>query len=413
MSFEIPEFTAFGKKGILESLGLETNERIVLVRIPLLGLANRLRVLLSAMLLATKWQSELLVDWRRSSGLNATLDDLFPGAFRQYTASRRVLDSVATTVNATSRIALVRSATNISQSLVILKTHGIRLEDQDIHTLATTGAQVLVLIAEGQFALRSMSCLEYFESKRKIYRQLFERASVRQEYVAVTNFFGNRLIIGLHARVFEKTHDWHVVPPQPSSENQSFAQSWDQVASLDLHLHASLQALQRHPNALIFVASNSPQAKQFLLSRLPRTHAVSLGHNLERDSLAGIRGALLDFMLLAESSLLLHTFGSSFGEEAALGRPALASIRIRKHGHVLGTELTKPFCNHPLFENADYNTKSISDEEDQQQKKCYFDEERSTSSPKSWRHREVCTRPLVRIHCDTVIKTWGVRDVYC
>ena len=66
--------------------------------------------------------------------------------------------------------------------------------------------------------------------------------------------------------------------------------------------------------------------------------------------------ALVEWLLLAESSLILNTYGSSFAEEAALlhQRP-LVSLW---HGHLIHQRsILLPFCGHMQFAQAMSQTK--------------------------------------------------------
>mgnify|MGYP007125884600 CR=1 FL=1 len=59
------------------------------------------------------------------------------------------------------------------------------------------------------------------------------------------------------------------------------------------------------------------------------------GERANLEDLAKTDAALADWLVLGDAALVLHTFGSSFGEESA-SRNGVPSVRLRSGGHVLG-----------------------------------------------------------------------------
>ena len=329
----------------------------VYLKLPNLGLANRLRILVSAIIFAADRRAKLFVDWRPSASLGASLNDLF---------REQAWDQ------------------GESNASVLLKTNGIRLDFEEEDSV--------MLEPKGQFATRDLDCREYFERKRKVYSELVATTTVQPKLKKLRTFLKEKMVFGLHIRVFDEKYDWPVVPPQNSS---STAVRWDDVAPAKLHVDAAKQLLTRHPRAYVFVCSNDLATAETVVNAL-KPRAFSIHHVHNRNSLDGVLAGLLDFLVLAESTLILHTFGSSFGEEAAAVR-GVPSIRIRSQGHLLGVDLNRPFCHHPLFENSDSSSSSL-------REACFTDPSHG---------REICARPMVRAPCNAVLQAWGVRDVYC
>ena len=79
--------------------------------------------------------------------------------------------------------------------------------------------------------------------------------------------------------------------------------------------HFSLKKhVEKQNGVRFFIASNSEESKQYLLQRFPT--AVSLqGGEYGRGLPEGIRFALLDWLLLSETAVLINTYGSSFAAE--------------------------------------------------------------------------------------------------
>ena len=67
--------------------------------------------------------------------------------------------------------------------------------------------------------------------------------------------------------------------------------------------------------------------------------------------------------------------------------------------HVLGVDLNRAHCNHPLFENAD---DPIADDAH-----CFADPGRDADDGL------VCAPPLVKAPCADAVAAWGIPRVYC
>lgn len=266
--------------------------RTLRIVIPKLGLANRLRVLVSAMILAEDLRSRLVVDWTPSPSCNASLRDVVRG-FDEHGP----------------------------RSADVVVSNGIRLTVQNRSNLE--------LRAMGQFT--HLSCREYFLRKREAYKRILPRVDAPE-------------LVGLHVRKFDASYDWPVVAAS------GVAQRFDD--DVEMHFAAAEQVLAHRPNAKLFVASNDPDVKRAALRRFGDRALVAIGPT-SRDK-HGIYAALLDLAILSRASLILHTFGSSFGEEAAAATNT-PSVRLRRDGHVVGVDLDKPNCHHPLFHNLHSN----------------------------------------------------------
>lgn len=360
------------------------SDRAIVLYVPALGLANRLRIVASAILAAEDLGAQLHVYWPRSIGCNASATDLFARIpFRLYAGSISLLHT------------FVKHEPNDvvcsdGDTFAIATTNGIRLPEGT--ESAMRARSLVVLTSTGQFARHNVTCLEYFERKRRVYQHFVE--SARLDLTQARRALGlDRLWIGLHVRRYDTRHDWPVVPPQDDSQ---LSVTFNDVASLALHLDTAASVLSKHAGARVFIASNDANAKLQALARFS-DRAVTLSHDLHRDSPAGVRAAFLEWLILAECALVLHTFGSSFGEEAAVLRLA-PSVRIRQGGHLLGLDLSRGgSCNHPLFQNAD--------DRHQRALRCYHDPRLS--------HRQVCAAPLTRQRCDAFERAWGLSDVFC
>lgn len=300
--------------------------RTLRIGIPKLGLANRLRVLVSAMILAEDLRSRLVVDWTPSPSCNASLRDV------------------------------VRGFDEDGSSGDVVVSNGIRLSVENRSTVQ--------VYATGQFAHENMSCQEYFARKQAAYKRILPEVVVPE-------------LVGLHVRKFDATYDWPVVAAS------GVAQRFDD--DVEMHFVAAERVLAQRPGAKLFVASNDLNVKRAALRRFGDRALVAIGPTT-RDK-HGVYAALVDLAVLSRASLILHTFGSSFGEEAAAATNT-PSVRLRRHGHVVGVDLDKPNCHHPLFHNL----------HSKRQPACYAEG-----------GRRVCAPPLTLAPCRDVPEL----DAYC
>ena len=105
---------------------------------------------------------------------------------------------------------------------------------------------------------------------------------------------------------------------------------------------------------------------------------------------AGQRAALADWLVLGDAALVLHTFGSSFGEESA-SRNGVPSVRLRSGGHVLGVDINRDSCGHVGMRAA----------ETEGEHHCF---EQAGA--------QVCSPPLELKPC-AMEEPWGLPDVFC
>jgi hypothetical protein len=56
--------------------------------------------------------------------------------------------------------------------------------------------------------------------------------------------------------------------------------------------------------------------------------------------------SLIDWVLLSRTSLIIASYQSSFSEEAAVAGN-IPRVQIRNAGHVLGHDVSQPWCRYP------------------------------------------------------------------
>jgi hypothetical protein len=95
-----------------------------------------------------------------------------------------------------------------------------------------------------------------------------------------------------------------------------------------------------------FIASNSAEVKQYLVSKFEDT--VSVSGDYSRSSSDGVFFALIEWLLLAETSLIINTYGSSFAVEAAQMH-LTPIVGIWGGLSLFHNSLLSPYCGHMLY----------------------------------------------------------------
>ena len=92
---------------------------------------------------------------------------------------------------------------------------------------------------------------------------------------------------------------------------------FDEVSPL-LAFTVLLENMFRYnPNITVFVASNSASAKTLIINSFPAGRIVAITDEFDRSDKEGIISAMVDFYLLAQTDVIVHSRGSSFAREAA------------------------------------------------------------------------------------------------
>ncbi|KAJ1460603.1 hypothetical protein M885DRAFT_509668 [Pelagophyceae sp. CCMP2097] len=244
--------------GLVNVLGLEGVALPVLIAsIHRLGLANRLRALASASALAVDSDMELYVDWRPSSGCNATLEDLFNVEelpFQIYKGSKQLVTNLLeATVDATRHRAHAWTARG--RSVTVIRSHGVRLD-----ALEQWPRVAVLLDPRGQFAVFGVPCQEFYSRKRRFYASLKRAAaeSVRRGLGAIWArglLGGPGLVVGMHVRAYDAAHDWPAVAPQArgeAGEGQApqAAVTWDVASPVETHFNAAKDVFVRPAYAI-------------------------------------------------------------------------------------------------------------------------------------------------------------------
>jgi len=390
------------------------NAPVLVVPLRELGLANRFRVLASAVQLAELLDRELHVAWFPSPGCNATFQDLFGRAkpawpFVLYRGTSHVepgglpqLVVHDSGLQGGHRVRIVQHTGNIVSELQL----------RELRADAAAAADSVVFEVTAFFKGAQVSCQEYSIRKRAFYRQIAAHAAPPiPEHLAHALSQLQGLVIGMHARVDDPAYDWPVIPPQRralEAQDSLSKLSWAEVSPPSLYLAAARSILRRHPRARFLVLSNSNSVRRALVEAIgaaaldvgavvrPMERSTNCADSDEpgggRACPSGVRRALLEWLLLGETSLLLHPFRSSYGEEASFLHLA-PSVQIRDGGNVLGGDLSSDNCQQHVFaeqERAD-----------------------AAASERFCNDSDVCTPIVKLLACERFTEAWGVPNVYC
>ncbi len=382
--------------------------RTVVLPLHQLGLANRMRGLVSAMVLCevSPRCDKLVVDWRPNSECNVAMDDIFDVVVGggigmgmhsnsyEFSVESGMVDSSLTS----SKSPPLSMTTTLNSTHSVYHQVGFILDE-----FLRAAEDVIILVTRGQFMLTGMDCTDWYERKSRAYQSLMSTSRLSEVADGLLKELGaksNSILVGVHIRKHDVRHDWEVVPPQSGLLNETgkrspsgpaLAGTFDNIAPFALFRDAIDSVLRRHPGAKFYIASNNDEVKRNMTSEFPGIAYAATFETTERTILRGVEAALVDFTVLAGSNLVIHTFGSSFGEEAS-SVYSIPSVRIRSGGNIYGVDSSLPFCNNPqllAFGSAE-------------EKVCFVD----------GRNRNVCQPKLLKKRCIKATDEWGV-DCYC
>ncbi len=78
------------------------------------------------------------------------------------------------------------------------------------------------------------------------------------------------------------------------------------------------KALEARPDTIFFLSTDDPREEDLLTAAFPGKIVTSPKTGVRRDTVEGVQAALLDWLALARTNLILRSPGTSFSREAAL-----------------------------------------------------------------------------------------------
>jgi hypothetical protein len=269
--------------------GLFCQERVLIVQ-PLEGLANRLRVLASAKLMAEHTGRNLLVSWTRQPiRCNARWTDLFVNPVAEY--PYRVLKYQEKLQSDKVRILMPFQQPEILTELE-------HILQSDIPVIAVSHF--------GLFKPQWVSQAEFQDIRSKFYRALKPISKIEQTVKSVVDGqFANCEVIGVHIRRTDLRPDLGDVPPQ-------------QVSPTSLFIEEMEKRLAGQPKVRFFLATDDFSEEKTLIKHFGDKLILYHKNTINRNTRQGIQDGLIDWLLLSRTSLIIRSHYSSFSEESAL-----------------------------------------------------------------------------------------------
>ena len=451
--------------GLLLSLNFANSEKYIFLILNSYGLANRLRVMASWYSIARLSERKLIVSWEPTIECNATFTNLFQKVPDNLIVLENSVTSKVNGISTAQAIIAIKSeALNNKLSFGVLKDREEEEEDgedyQDYGMFAKgifikkfivskhlflNGPDILLTDHNAIASLAGTPCQLYNNYKTIFYNKLIAIDSVNDMVNHVyKTYFEHKIMVGVHIRMHENGMDWAVVPPgrggigENSNDNKNnnealylgqgadpelfldtmtsinnhFKETFGNYYNTDYHYShksnnndndndSTNSKVLGDPDSPIrfYICSNNQTVKMTFLHYFP--DAIVLDGPLYRNSTGDIQFALMEWLLLSHSSLLLHTYGSSFAEEAAAAsklNTGTPLVGLWRGINVLHKHSSSHHCGNNLYFEA-YN-------HDQEDSVWY------TENIKS-KVRKVEGKLLSLRPCQDILSDWKIPNLYC
>lgn len=186
-----------------------TNTKAMHLPLHLFGLANRLRTMSCAHILARDSNRWMVVDWQPSPECNVTYPELFQPTPKHVLS---LLDSTKSPAKFNFRRIGTTFEWTLESSVPVVTVNANSLNPRDVFAVLKSPKPDIALRSTGVFRPLHISCQEFFARRSAFYRALRPVDAIQR---AVTSFYEQhmqfKLVIGAHIRVDGK-HDYPVVP---------------------------------------------------------------------------------------------------------------------------------------------------------------------------------------------------------
>lgn len=358
-----PELTQYLLKAAI-------TQKHLVVHLSRLGLANRLRSMADWFNVASIAERYLVVVWDITDDCKAGYHDLF-GATPQYL----VIDNDGSSTNiqeiANSLKKMNKSSNVLNHDLDIwVDGSGTFVLDRKV---IINDVYIVLSNYDGVLTLDGVDCEEYTLKHGYFLNRLKPQPMTTHSVIKTYNeYFANSVMVGVHYRAHDPQQDWAVVPPllgdrsdkifgegatierfievmrnidssdyARANVNDDIAISFDREST-----EAGLYRNSSSSRIRFFVASNSLKAKGAISKEFPS--AIYVSSTKSRSEREGMILALFEWLLLSRSAFILHTYGSTFAQEAALVHQLpLVGIWDGKLLHHTNAKL--PFCGNQQY----------------------------------------------------------------
>ena len=281
-----------------------------LVVYPKNGLANRLRVLASASILADCTGRNLFVNWIPSKDCNVEWEELF--------------------LNQVESRPLPLSGFQVGIDLyddTVIPMFWCR----DTPRLAVRGESYLVAVHTCRnFQPEEMTNEAYEEAKSLFYRNLRPVDAVRQTVSDMQKrYFDGHDVVGVHIR--RKDHLTFLMKDHRL------------VCPTKLFVEAMENILHANPETKFFLATDDEKEEKLIRRLFPGAVIVHEKEGSGRNTKKGMQDALVDWVLLSKTSRIIASYASSFSQEAGLVNRIKTDVIVREE------ELSKTHFRISLF----------------------------------------------------------------
>ena len=369
------------------------DKKFLVLFITSLGLANRLRAIADWYIISRASNRHLILSWQPTLECNAEFADLFDVAAVHHILAFTALKDPITFDDAVAMAqTLQMSHTTILDLPNFFVVRNSPLFDADFAVVLTT--------YHGELAVDDLPCEKYLSERRSFLSALQPVKQIAAFTTHLKNEYfsssANRVMIGVHFRTHVPEYDWAVVPPFYGAGNgHAPAVRFAEGASLEEFQMVMAALLVHRPSARFLFTSNDAAAKTHMRDVFG-DKVVVLEGSLSRSTVKGVQFALLEWIALSQSDLILHTHGSSFAQLAS--QRSGSALLSMWHKHLLFTTSAKLLHCGLLH----YMNRASKDGAQQ----AYVEE--GTLGDR------VINSGYVRIsHCSMFQSDWGLEGVYC
>lgn len=250
-----------------------------LVIFPKGGLANRLRATASGWLLARACGRSFHVNWRPDDVCGAEWGELFQNRFSPHPMDAAEL---------------------CGEGMLHRDGEGARLPEGMARAVSDDPRPVIGIQTSQLF--RPPGCENFGAARGEFYRSLIPVAEVQDTVCEFMGAVDVRQMVGVHIRrgdlVSDKGHNSHAISP---------------IGDFIKRCRAELAS--RRP-AGFFLATDSPRDDRELRRVFGPLVFSRSGRVMERNCVAGIRDALVDWLLLSQTQFVIRSYYTSFSKEA-------------------------------------------------------------------------------------------------
>jgi hypothetical protein len=384
----------------------DTNDKYIILLINRLGLANRLKTIADWHQIAKISNRKLLISWEETPDCNIKFTDLFedaeagikflPVSLPKGIEGEKHVESLSDSYGYT--YLTMRDELDINGDNWWKYKDTIILSNKQV----LSNVNVIITSYDGGIVLEGINCQYYLLMRSRFLKSLVPIKELNDYvYDIMINHFNNVLLIGIHIRMHDSIQDWKVVPPLNGNKALEFGdgaslEDFDNIMTNInnklSHYNTSTNLLEE-PRHKFYLASNDHNIKSYFVGKY--SNIVSIGNSInDRNDPSSIKHALIDWLILSKSDLIINTYGSSFASEASQVHMT-PNVGIWGSKIIHHTDTRLPYCGHMQFMKA-YNTNG----------------QPSSYTEGTHDNREIKGVIVPLGICHHLID-WGVGEVYC